>query len=153
MVSQSCRAESRQGSRATGRLLLLATAVEKDVVEAVKWFRKAADQNNAEAQWELGVCYYYGNGVEKDEVEAVKWFRKAAEQGLAFSQNDLGNRYLIGQGVAKDEAEAVKWFRKAAEQNYAQGSIQSGLLLRQWSRRAEGLCGSGKVASQGRRAE
>ena len=31
--------------------------VAKDEVEAVKWFRKAAEQNHAEAQYNLGVCY------------------------------------------------------------------------------------------------
>ena len=31
--------------------------VAKDEVEAVKWFRKAAEQNFAEAQFDLGVCY------------------------------------------------------------------------------------------------
>ena len=31
--------------------------VAKDQVEAVKWFRKAAEQNLADAQDYLGVCY------------------------------------------------------------------------------------------------
>ena len=53
----------------------------KDEVEAVKWYRKAAEQNYAEAQYNLGCCYANGQGVAKDEVEAVKWFRKAAEGG------------------------------------------------------------------------
>ncbi len=40
--------------------------VAKDYVEAVKWCRKAAEQNNAEAKFLLGVCFKNGNGVEKD---------------------------------------------------------------------------------------
>ena len=31
--------------------------VAKDQVEAAKWFRKAAEQNYAQAQYNLGVCY------------------------------------------------------------------------------------------------
>ena len=54
--------------------------VKKDYVEAVKWYRKAADQNEAKAQSILGACYYNGEGVEKDYAEAVKWYRKAADQ-------------------------------------------------------------------------
>ena len=54
--------------------------VAKDYVEAVKWCRKAADQNNAPAEYSLGACYANGEGVEKDDVEAVKWLRKAADQ-------------------------------------------------------------------------
>ena len=55
--------------------------VEQDKEEAVKWYRKAAEQGNADAQNTLGVMYDKGEGVEQDKEEAVKWFRKAAEQG------------------------------------------------------------------------
>ena len=88
-------------------------------VEAVKWFRKAADQNHAASQSNLGVCYALGQGVPKDEAEALKWYRKAAGQGNAGGLVNLGNCYFNGQGVAKDDVEAVKWYRKAAEQNDA----------------------------------
>jgi TPR repeat protein len=85
----------------------------------VKWYRKAAEQNDAEAQCSLGICYANGRGVAKDEVEAVKWYRKAAEQNDAEAQCSLGICYANGQGVAQDEVEAVKWWRKAAQQNHA----------------------------------
>jgi TPR repeat protein len=100
--------------------------VAKDFSEAVKWFRKAAEQNYAMAQNALGICYANGQGVTKDEVEAVKWFRKAAEQNNALAQFNLGNCYANGQGVAKNYAEAVKWFRKAAEQNDARAETALG---------------------------
>ena len=47
--------------------------------EAVKWYRKAAEQGMAEAQYNLGVCYEYGEGVTKDADEAVTWYKKAAD--------------------------------------------------------------------------
>jgi hypothetical protein len=86
----------------------------------VKWYRKAVEQNYAEAQYMLGVCYAKGEGVTKDQVEAVKWYRKAAEQNYAAAEYWLGVCYANGFGVAKDQVEAVKWYRKAAEQNYAE---------------------------------
>jgi hypothetical protein len=43
-------------------------------VEAVKWYRKAAEQNYAGAQFNLGFCYANGQGVAKDNVEGYKWF-------------------------------------------------------------------------------
>src|SRR5215470_16454848 len=42
--------------------------VTKDQVEAVKWYRKAGEQNLAKAQYNLGVCFYTGEGVVKDQV-------------------------------------------------------------------------------------
>jgi TPR repeat protein len=89
--------------------------VPKDYPEAVKWFRKAAEQNLPIAQNNLGLCYQNGQGVTKDYPEAVKWYRKAAEQNLAIAQVNLGFCYYNGQGVTKDYPEAVKWYRKAAE--------------------------------------
>src|SRR6266403_100398 len=71
--------------------------VPKNQVEAVKWFRKAAEQNFAAAQNRLGVCYGNGEGVAKDQVEAVKWFRKAAEQNLAKAQYNLGLCFYAGE--------------------------------------------------------
>ena len=46
--------------------------VAKDYVEAVKWYRKAAEQNHAGAQYNLGVCYANGQGVAKDYVESLQ---------------------------------------------------------------------------------
>ena len=88
----------------------------KDEKEAVKWYTKSAEQGNANAQYNLGVCYYNGQGVCKDEKESVKWYNKAAEQGLAAAQCNLGWCYEKEAGVSKDEKEALKWYTKAAEQ-------------------------------------
>ncbi|WP_146113983.1 tetratricopeptide repeat protein, partial [Haemophilus influenzae] len=53
--------------------------VKQDDFEAVKWYRKAAEQGYADAQFNLGNMYYNGHGVKQDDFEAVKWYRKAAE--------------------------------------------------------------------------
>ena len=49
--------------------------------EAVEWFRKAAEQGEAHAQFMLGMCYFNGVGITQDKTEAVKWLQKAAKQG------------------------------------------------------------------------
>jgi len=90
-------------------------------------FKAKAEQGDATAQYNVGVCYSFGTGVAKDEVEAVKWYRKSAEQGVATAQYNLGTRYASGTGVAKDEVEAVKWFRKSAEQGYAVAQYHLGV--------------------------
>ena len=62
---------------------------EVDENEAMKWYRKAAEQSHAESQYKLGECYRYGWGLEKDEVEAMKWYRKAAEQRHEESAHEV----------------------------------------------------------------
>jgi len=103
--------------------------VVKNYVEAVKWFCKAAEQGNADAQNNLGVCYALGHGVEQSQIEAVKWYRKAAEQGNADAQNYLGSRYQYGRGIERNEAEAAKWFREALVKGNIQAQSKLAWLL------------------------
>jgi hypothetical protein len=88
--------------------------VPQDYIEAVRWYRKAADQGYAHAQNNLGAMYYEGHGVPEDDAEAVKWYRKAADQSYASAQHNLGCMYREGQGVPQDDAEAEKWFAFAS---------------------------------------
>jgi len=94
---------------------------------ANKELEKVAIAGDAEAQFNLGVCYASGDGVTVDYAVAVKWFRKAADQGAASAQYNLGLCYAQGQGVSQDYAEAVKWVRKAAEQGHAQAQFGLGV--------------------------
>ena len=52
--------------------------VPEDDKEALKWYRLAAEQGHAKAQYNLGWMYFNGNGVPEDDKEAVKWYRLAA---------------------------------------------------------------------------
>ena len=90
--------------------------VKQDFVEAVKWYRLAAEQGYDRVQAILGRFYVFG--PERDDVEAVKWFRLAADQGLDQAQYSLGLAYWHAEGVGLDRAEAVKWIRLAAEQGH-----------------------------------
>ena len=44
----------------------------------MKWYRLAADQGEARAQFWLGNAYGIGEGVEQDYVEAYAWINVAA---------------------------------------------------------------------------
>ena len=55
--------------------------VQQNYTEAVKWLRKAAEQNFSAAQHNLGAMYVNGTGVQKDFSKAAFWFEKAASQG------------------------------------------------------------------------
>ena len=81
---------------------------------AVKYYRLAADQGYANAQYNLGVCYYNGQGVPQDYAQAVKYYRLAADQGLAEAQYNLALCYEKGQGVAKNLNEAIRLYRMVA---------------------------------------
>ena len=54
--------------------------------EACKWFKKAAEQGDVDAQNNLGEMYYFGYGIDQDTQKAITWYRKAADQGSAEAQ-------------------------------------------------------------------
>src|SRR5688572_12235961 len=99
--------------------------VGRNLSTAVKWFRAAADQGNAVAQFKLAQALVNGEGVRRNYVEAALWFRKAADNKHIAAQAYLGSMYSRGEGVAEDFGAAELWFRKAAMQGSSDG--QAGL--------------------------
>ena len=56
--------------------------VRQDLVQAVQWYRKAAEQGFAQAQYNFGVMYAKGEGVRQNYKIAKEWFGKACDNGL-----------------------------------------------------------------------
>ena len=111
-----------------GRMYLTGRGVKKNMTESRKWYHKAANGGNVEAQCALAQMYEHGNGVSKDESEAAKWYLKAAEQGHAGAESQMGKMYWNGEGVEQNSLEALKWYRKAAEHGYAPAQCMLGAI-------------------------
>ena len=111
---------SRAGAGDAAAQLSVGLAIEKndaappDYVQAAAWYRRAADQNNAEAQFRLAALYRDGRGVTRDMAAAAEWYHKAAELGNASAQGTLAILYSMGQGVPHSDVEAYYWFALAA---------------------------------------
>ena len=88
--------------------------VPQNDTEAVRWYRLAAEQGLATAQFYLGLMYDTGRGVPQNDTEAVRWYRMAAEQGFAWAQFNLGLMYDTGEGIPQNDTEAVRWYRLAS---------------------------------------
>ena len=97
-------------------------AIEEEKV--VELYLKAAEQGNAVAQYNLGLCYYIGYGAERNYEEAAKWWTAAAENGHYAAQTNLGMCYYNGEGVDRDPSEAVKWWTAAAEQDHVESQYE-----------------------------
>jgi len=55
--------------------------VPQDNKEAIKWYKKAAEQEVVFAQWTLGRQYFKGEGLARNYKEAVKWTKKTHGEG------------------------------------------------------------------------
>ena len=100
--------------------------VEVDYVEAMKWYKKAAAQNQKFSFNAIGNLYRMGNGVQADPKQALEWYRKGAEQKDPQAMLNLGNCYYFGMGAEKDLNQAVKWWQKAADGGNAFAEAQMG---------------------------
>jgi len=85
-----------------------------DFTKAAYWYRLAADQGHAEAQFDLARLYSDGKGVPRDPTQAFKLAQMSAMQGYAPAAARLGWRYETGRGVEKDESQAFFWWTVAA---------------------------------------
>jgi TPR repeat protein len=101
---------------------------KKQKEEAVRLFRKAAEQNIAWAMYYLGKAYEHGDGVKSDRSESAKWYRSAAENGSPELQFLVGEEFEDGILGAKgrDVDEALKWYRTAGENGNAMVAYKVG---------------------------
>lgn len=86
---------------------------EKYYKEAIKWYTKAADQNNYLAEFNLAHMYKEGKGVDVDFAKAAKYLALSATKGYVLAQYDLAGMYGSGKGVGKDYVEMYAWLTVA----------------------------------------
>lgn len=90
---------------------------------------KDAEDGDANAQLNLGRCYFFENGVYKNYNKAFDWTKKAAEQGHYVAQYNLANMYFNGWGTTKSMASANEWMQKASDAGYAPAQYAYGIAL------------------------
>lgn len=105
----------------------------KIIMEAKKWFLKAAEQGSIYAQMRLGdtIIFNKHDSTHKDGAEALSWYLKAAEQGDVMSQYKAGEIYYGGVGVSTDWKQAVSLYRKAAESGLGEAQYKLGFIYSQ----------------------
>lgn len=89
---------------------------KKNISEAIKLLKEAAEAGSGYAQNLLGLQYATGDYIEKDNEEAKRLFQAAADQGYADAQNNLGKWYFFEHKYF----DAMWWYRKAAEQGHVE---------------------------------
>ncbi len=93
--------------------------VEKNDIESLHWWTKAAEQGSDRAQYYVGMYYYSTVSVKRNGAEAAKWLKKVDGKDRAWAQFMLSTIYYLGQDVKIDEAEGLKHLKESAEQGHA----------------------------------
>jgi TPR repeat protein len=132
---------------------------EKNLDEAVKWYRKSVfESDDPVAHLGLGRIYYEGSAtVKKDILKAQAHLRKAYDNKLPQAGIYLGAMSMFGVGVEKNLADAEHFFSGAAAggfplayQYLANIAASSGRFIRTIEMLVKGLILSFKLKIQDR---
>jgi len=99
-----------------------------DAKEATKWYIKAAEHGNDEAELLLAYCYSSGSGVLKNEYEAVKLYQKLVKKNNPSAENFLAAYYETGNTLPKNISLAIELYKKSAEQGFTLAQASLGRL-------------------------
>ena len=92
--------------------------VSRNYKESYEWYRKAAEQGDAEASYWVGYFLRYGDGVQKDTAAALNWYERAAKKD--YLQAIVGLGYMYGNGIGTvdgkpDYDKAVYYYKLGVE--------------------------------------
>ncbi len=106
--------------------LLRGMPVKQDLVEAMRWHRRAAENGHAEAQRIVADSFALA-GPDRDLIQAAAWYEKSAVQGNAKAQYTFGMFFVNGTGnKPQDPVEAARWYAKAALQGHGKAQYRLG---------------------------
>ena len=70
--------------------------VEKSAIEALRWYKRSAEQGHTVAMYATGTMYYGGGGIQENLKLAASFIKDAAEDGLVQAQHSLAQMYMRG---------------------------------------------------------
>ena len=89
--------------------------------EAAGYYRRAAEQGNADGEFGLGKLHAAGEGVARDAAVARQWFERAAARGHSQAINVMAQAFISGElGFKRDptDEKGLAWVRRAADQGH-----------------------------------
>jgi hypothetical protein len=111
-VSKELQQAAEAGNPAAQWLLGWICSEKNDHDQALKWYRKAADQGFQPAQQVLHVMYANGIGVQKDSREADNWLKKSLAPRQTSDLERAANRLLEDPALREY---ALTYYRRKAE--------------------------------------
>lgn len=120
-MSKAVDMNSPDGQYAMGYLLISEVddhGVHQDsnYPAAAEYFRKAAEQGNDKAQYELADLYFHWKLGDKARTNCIPWYLKAAAQGNVKAQSELSNVIQqFPENALLKSADVIGYLHKSAE--------------------------------------
>ena len=101
--------------------------------QAVHWYRRAADNGQAQAHDRLADLHMAGRGVPQDDSEAFRLYSLNATRGYAVAQCNLAYMLAEGVGTPLEASAALGWYLRAAAQGEPRAYFNLGLAFQRGS--------------------
>lgn len=101
---------------------------KRNYKKAWKWYLKAAEANDSEGQYYVGLFYQKGLHVKKNVHMAIKYFEKSSEQDNGNALVALADIYIYGKEIQKDLEKAIMFLTTAAQNENSKAQYKLGEL-------------------------
>lgn len=85
--------------------------------------RKFALAGRSNAQYRLGMLYFFGDGTRDNMSKSVYWLTRAANSGNTKAQKFLAYIYSRGLGVLRRDDLARRWYEAAASRGDVEAAV------------------------------
>ncbi|MDH5326366.1 MAG: hypothetical protein OEZ68_11505 [Gammaproteobacteria bacterium] len=111
-----------------GKKYYLGTKVEQNYDEAIKWFEKAAAQNNVDAIYYLGKMNLHGEGIPHNYPAAFDFLSKAVDRRHIAAKYELANMLFEKKFGRQNIERALELYKQAAKERFAQAAYKLGVI-------------------------
>ncbi len=103
--------------------------VRKSLAAAARWYRRAAQAGNRDAQFRLArIVHKGGKGIRQSAQTAFILYQAAARQGHVPAMVWVAWMLEHGEGTRRNPARAMAWYEKAAKAGNALAMTSLGLM-------------------------
>jgi len=112
---------------------------EKDYTSAVKHLKIAHNNEDFNATFLLGECYFNGYGISENKEKAVEYFNLAKEKGILEAKERLAECYYNGDGIEQDYEISLEYYKELANDGDIKARYKVGFIYETCSNMEEAL--------------
>jgi uncharacterized protein len=127
-LAKAAAAGNAEGQYRFGVLHARGHGVLANPGDAIVWFRKAAEQGHAEAQYQMSLAALHGCSPV---WYFDHWYRAAAQHDKASAERNFALLFPNGIDFPQNQGEALRWSLAAAEQGHAEAQAHAAMLYGQ----------------------
>lgn len=125
ILKQAATLGSGEAQYNLGYALQNGVGTEKNIPEAIQWYKKSSDSNFNDGHYAMMMVYGNGEGIEQDSEKAFNYALRCSENNDSTCMLNVVFCYLTGSGVEKNIEEFKIWTVKLAKLQNSDNLIQS----------------------------